>query len=369
MMSDNKHILDIDKPYFSVKDLHVSYGSLDVVSGFSLDLSQGEIGCFLGYSGCGKTTALRAIAGLEAVKHGQIILGGQKLTDKTAGSNLTVAPAKRNMGMVFQDYALFGHLTVEKNIAFALHSWSADERKKRVEEMLALVELTAHAKKRPHQLSGGQQQRVALARALAPKPKLLLLDEPFSNLDVVLREALAMNVRDILKRTETTAILVTHDQNEAFALADKIGVMNEGKLIQWTTADELYHQPINTFVADFIGEGVLINGIIQNGFIQTAIGKFEITNYQDKDKDTNSLSKHEVQLLVRPNEVQVVTSSRADSDTATVVGQVFRGANRLYQLELNDGQRLIALIPSHYDYAIGEKVSVRLNLKKLVFFD
>lgn len=215
-----------DKPYLSVRDLVVGYDDMIIVDGLSLNLQQGEIGCFLGYSGCGKTTALRAIAGLEPTRRGTISLNGHRLTEQTARTSFAVAPAKRGMGMVFQDYALFGHLSVAKNIAFGLNNWSAADKKARVAEMLNLVELTEHANKRPSEISGGQQQRVALARALAPKPELLLLDEPFSNLDVVLRESLAMSVRDILKRTNTTAILVTHDQNEAFAIADKVGVMH-----------------------------------------------------------------------------------------------------------------------------------------------
>ncbi|MGM8888358.1 ABC transporter ATP-binding protein, partial [Psychrobacter sp. 1U2] len=197
---------------------------------------------------------------------------GQRLTEQTARTSFAVAPAKRGMGMVFQDYALFGHLSVAKNIAFGLNSWSVADKKARVTEMLNLVELPEHANKRPSELSGGQQQRVALARALAPKPQLLLLDEPFSNLDVVLRESLAMNVRDILKRTNTTAILVTHDQNEAFAIADKVGVMHRGKLVQWATPSELYHEPISPFVAEFVGEGAMIDGIIKEGHVETALG-------------------------------------------------------------------------------------------------
>lgn len=168
-------------PYFSVQDLIVGYDDTIIVNGLSLSLQQGEIGCFLGYSGCGKTTALRAIAGLEQSRRGTIGLNNQRLTEQTPTTSFAVAPAKRGMGMVFQDYALFGHLSVAKNIAFGLNKWSAADKKARVAEMLSLVELTEHANKRPNELSGGQQQRVALARALAPKPKLLLLDEPFSN--------------------------------------------------------------------------------------------------------------------------------------------------------------------------------------------
>jgi len=187
VFNSSKKNTSIDDAYFSVQDLIVGYDDTIIVNGLSLDLQQGEIGCFLGYSGCGKTTALRAIAGLEQSRGGKIRLSNQRLTEQTARTTFAVAPAKRGMGMVFQDYALFGHLSVAKNIAFGLNKWSAADKKARVKEMLELVELSEHADKRPSELSGGQQQLVALARALAPKPKLLLLDEPFSNLDVVLR--------------------------------------------------------------------------------------------------------------------------------------------------------------------------------------
>ena len=237
--------------YFRVDNLAVSFGNTQVVRGLSMQLQQGEIGCFLGFSGCGKTTALRAIAGLERPQQGVIILNGKTLTSistSTTNTSLTarstntntsdriIAPAKRGMGMVFQDYALFSHLTVSENIGFGLHRWAKSERSPRIQEMLELIDLTDHANKRISELSGGQQQRIALARALAPKPDLLLLDEPFSNLDMMLRETLASKVRDILKRTHTTAILVTHDQHEAFAIADKIGVMHQGRLTQWATS-------------------------------------------------------------------------------------------------------------------------------------
>ena len=195
-----------------------------------------------------------------------MVLNGKTLTDINQGKiKVQVVPAKRDMGMVFQDYALFSHLTVSENIGFGLHRWNKAERVARIKEMLELVELSEHADKRINQLSGGQQQRMALARALAPKPELLLLDEPFSNLDMMLRESLAAKVRDILKRTNTTAILVTHDQHEAFAIADKIGVMHKGKLAQWATPDELYHEPNSPFIAEFIGEGAMIDGTTGRG--------------------------------------------------------------------------------------------------------
>jgi len=358
--------------YFSVQNLIVGYGDTIIVNGLSLILEQGEIGCFLGYSGCGKTTALRAIAGLEQSRGGTIYLNNQRLTEKTARQSFAVVPAKRGMGMVFQDYALFGHLSVAKNIAFGLNKWSAADKKARVAEMLSLVELTEHADKRPNELSGGQQQRVALARALAPKPKLLLLDEPFSNLDVVLRESLAMNVRDILKRTNTTAILVTHDQNEAFALADKVGVMDKGRLVQWARPSELYHEPVSPFVAEFVGEGAMIDGIIKEGHVETALGniyrRMEVHDESGQPQycEYDYPNGTPIKVLVRPDDIIHDDDS---TQTALVIGRVFRGANYLYRLQLDDGQTVLSLVASHHNHAIGSHIGILPLLEHVVVFD
>ena len=239
-----------------IRNIRQAYGQQLVVNDLSLSLQKGEIGCLLGPSGCGKTTVLRCIAGFEPVTAGEIILKGVAVSRE----NLCLPPEQRHIGMVFQDYALFPHLTVAGNIGFGLQRSSKSERETRISEMLATVGLTEASRKYPHELSGGQQQRVALARALAPRPDLLLLDEPFSNLDVTLRERLSLEVRDILKSQNATAILVTHDQDEAFAMADEIGVMHQGEIQQWDTAFNLYHRPANHFVADFIGQGVFLPG-------------------------------------------------------------------------------------------------------------
>lgn len=359
-------------PFLKVENLVVGYDDITVVDELSLSLQQGEIGCFLGYSGCGKTTALRAIAGLEPTRQGKIELNNQRLTEQSKGKSFAIAPAKRGMGMVFQDYALFGHLSVAKNIAFGLNKWSASDKKARVAEMLELVGLSEHASKRPAELSGGQQQRVALARALAPKPKLLLLDEPFSNLDVVLRESLAMSVRDILKRTNTTAILVTHDQNEAFALADKVGVMHQGKLVQWATPDELYHQPISPFVAEFVGEGAMIDGIIKEGHVETALG--DIYRRMEVYDETGQPQYCEydypngtpIKVLVRPDDI---IHDDESEQTALVVGRVFRGANYLYRLQLDNGQTVLSLVASHHNHEIGSHIGILPLLEHVVVFD
>lgn len=243
-------MLDVDQ-------ITVSYpgqeGELPAVKDVSFSLKQGDIGCLLGASGCGKTTVLRAIAGFEPLKAGTISLTGRVLSS----SNEMVPPEQRHVGMMFQDYALFPHLTVEKNISFGLRRLDRVAQQKRVIDMLGLVGLSTLGQRYPHELSGGQQQRVALARALAPEPDLLLLDEPFSNLDVDTRERLAFELRDILKQTGHTALLVTHNHDEAFALADQIGVMSQGVLLQWASPSALHESPVNNVVVDILRRDTL----------------------------------------------------------------------------------------------------------------
>lgn len=232
-----------------VENITVGYDTrgnfVPVARDVSFGLDRGEIGCLLGASGCGKTTILRCIAGFEPLKAGRICLDNQVIsTDQQ-----TLPPELRNVGMMFQDYALFPHLKVRDNVGFGLRKWPRTKRQARVDELLSMVHLQDYGERYPHELSGGQQQRVALARALAPQPKLLLLDEPFSNLDVDTRERLAFELRELLKSTGHTALLVTHNHDEAFALADKIGIMAEGKLQQWAPPGVLCRCPANDTVA------------------------------------------------------------------------------------------------------------------------
>lgn len=245
--------------YLTLDRISLAYqtpsGLKPVVTDLNLELDQGHIGCLLGASGCGKTTVLRAIAGFEPLRSGSIKLGDHCIST----TSCSVEPEHRNVGMMFQDYALFPHLTVAKNVGFGLRKLDKKVRQNRVDELLELVGLAEFSNRYPHEMSGGQQQRVALARALAPKPDLLLLDEPFSNLDVDTRERLAFEVREILQKTGLTAILVTHNQAEAFAIADRIGVMSDGEIVQWDTAYGLHHEPVNDFVADFIRREALLN--------------------------------------------------------------------------------------------------------------
>jgi iron(III) transport system ATP-binding protein len=341
-----------------------AYGSREVVKDLSFDLLPGQIGCLLGPSGCGKTTVLRCIAGFEPVAAGHIEIGGETVSSP---ARLT-PPEKRQIGMVFQDYALFPHLTVAGNIGFGLGALGRQDRQRRVDELLALTGLLETANKYPHQLSGGQQQRVALARALAPKPRLLLMDEPFSNLDVELRERLSLEVRDILRREGMTALIVTHDQNEAFALADVVGVMHEGAIQQWDTPYNLYHQPSNRFVADFVGQGVFLPGmVLNNEMVEIELGVLHGMIPTDCDATGCGQCVHDcyVDVLLRPDDIVHDDESLM---MAEVENKAFRGAEFLYTLKLPSGARALSLVPSHHDHAIGERIGIKLAVDHVVAY-
>ncbi len=346
-----------------IENIRHNYGEQIVVNDLSLALETGEIGCLLGPSGCGKTTVLRCIAGFEPILSGAIHINGNEVSNAV----FSVPPDKRRIGMVFQDYALFPHLDVTANINFGLHQLAKVERQLRIDELLQIVGLIDVANKFPHELSGGQQQRVALARALAPRPDLLLLDEPFSNLDISLRERLSLEVRDILKDQGITAIIVTHDQHEAFTLADQIGVMNEGEIQQWDAAYQLYHCPANRFIANFIGQGVFLPGKVLNSHqIEIELGVLNGNIHQDQVKmsDVNGQCSN-VDVLLRPDDI---VHDDASTLQAVVVHKAFRGADILYTLRLASGSMVLSLVPSHHNHAVGEKIGIRLEADHVVAF-
>lgn len=352
-------------PVLEVVSLTHRYGGKPVLNGVGFVLAEGEIGCLLGPSGCGKTTVLRLIAGFEAPSSGEIRLAGR--TVSRPGEVLP--PEQRAIGMVFQDYALFPHLTTAQNVAFGLSHLDRAARQRRVREMLDIVGLTGCDKAYPHELSGGQQQRVALARALAPRPRLLLLDEPFSNLDVNLREKLALEVREILKREGITALMVTHDQHEAFAMADVVGVMHAGLIQQWDPPYRLYHQPANRFVADFVGQGVLLRGEVLNDHqVRIELGVLDgaiPVECVDQGGCVQCRRGCHVEVLIRPDDI---VHDDASPVVAEVERKVFRGAEFLYTLKLPSGSRVQASVPSHHDHAIGEKIGIRLLVDHVVAF-
>jgi iron(III) transport system ATP-binding protein len=334
------------------------------VEGVSLGLQPGQIGVLIGPSGCGKTSLLRAVAGLERCAAGRVVMDGRVLSDAAAGVH--VAPEQRRIGMVFQDFALFPHLSVADNVAFGLHGVAAAERARRVQQMLDLVGLAHAARRLPHELSGGQQQRVALARALAPRPGLLLLDEPFSSLDVDLRERLAHEVRQILKDSGTTALLVTHDQLEAFAMGDEIGVMHKGRLEQWDDAYTLYHRPASRFVAGFIGHGVFaparIVACAHGPCVSTPLGELHDAAGCPLPE---AFPGGECEVLLRADDI---VHDDASPVKALIERKAFRGSEFLYSLRLASGERVLAHVPSHHDHQVGEWIGIRAEVDHVVTF-
>ena len=339
-----------------VTDLSKRFGARVALDGVGFRVEAGEIACLLGPSGCGKTTALRCIAGFETPDAGRIAAGEVALF----GPGVCLPPERRHVGMVFQDYALFPHLDAIGNVAFGLHGLSRADRAARAREMLALVGLADHAGHYPHELSGGQQQRVALARALAPRPRLVLFDEPFSSLDAEARAHLAHEVRGVLKAAGATALLVTHDQQEAFAMADVVGVLRDGRLEQWDSAWRLYHAPASRFVAGFIGDGRLLPGqVAAPGVVQTELGAIH------GGADAPPLTTVDVDVLLRPEDV---VHDDASPLTAEVVDRAFRGAQFLYRLRLASGAEVLSLVSSHHDHPIGSRIGLRLESDHLVAF-
>lgn len=332
------------------------------VEGVDLGLQIGEIGVLIGPSGCGKTTLLRAVAGLEPLSSGEVWLAGSLLS----GVQVHVPAQLRRVGMVFQDYALFPHMSVRKNVEFGLHSWPPAKRKARVDEVLDWVGMSSNALRYPHELSGGQQQRVALARALAPQPQLLLLDEPFSNLDVEMRERLALEVRSVIKEAGTTALLVTHDQQEAFAMGDRVGVMAHGRLHQWDDGYSVYHRPSSRFVASFIGHGQFVRAryVESHGVLQlhTPLGDFRATASQRGD-DRNADGACDV--LLRADDIAIDMESQFHAD---VVQKTFRGSEFLYTLRLESGETVLAAVLKDQGHAVGDRIGIRAELEHIVTF-
>lgn len=359
-------------PYLLLDHISVNYDTAGrphtAVRDLSLSLARGEIGCLLGPSGCGKTTVLRAVCGFEPLAGGRIVLDGHEV----ANAQTSAPPERRHVGVVFQDYALFPHLSVAQNIGFGLTRLPRAEREARVEMLAERVGLAGALRKYPHELSGGQQQRVALARALAPSPALLLLDEPFSNLDLDLRERLAVEVREIIRASGATAILVTHDQHEAFAMADRIGVMHAGAIAQWSPARELWRTPANRVVADFIGRGALIPGTFRGnadgGGIALELGEIAIPPSM-ADKLLRSAPKGaypvDVDVLLRADDV---SHDPASPFEGTLVRRAFRGADQLYTLRLASGREVVARVDGELTHAPGERVGLRLTVQHPVAF-
>jgi ABC-type spermidine/putrescine transport systems, ATPase components len=331
-----------------------------VLHGISINVAAGEIICLAGPSGCGKSTLLRLVAGLETVQQGNITLAG-----KTVSSPEQHTPAeKRNIGLVFQDFALFPHMNLLENVAFGLHKLPRAQRQTRAMEMLKSVGLDTRAHDFPHLLSGGQQQRVALARALAARPQLVLLDEPFSNLDVRLRHRMRTETMQLLKSNQTASIMVTHDPEEAMYMADRIVLINQGEIIQIGTPEELYYHPLSPFAAEFFGDINLIHGIVHNQCIETPLGLIKAVNLPDNTH---------VNIVIRPEAIELTTSS-SDPNSIEVEIQAAHmlGAYTLLELHTVNAApqpclHIQAQTPSHLKFDTGQRVYARLRKAQGVF--
>ncbi|MCP9465130.1 MAG: ABC transporter ATP-binding protein [Nitrospira sp.] len=344
----------IAAPLLELRAVSCAYDSTHpAVQDVSFSVHEGEVLCLLGPSGCGKTTILRAIAGFEPVRHGEIFLSGQLVSSPSH----TVPAEARRVGMVFQEYALFPHLRVAENIAFGLGDLPKTERTKRVQEMLRLIGLEAFGHRYPHELSGGQQQRVALARALARRPLILLLDEPFSNLDPDMAARMRQDLSELLRRMHTTTILVTHDHDEAFAMADRIAVLNEGRLEQIDSPEQIYHMPATPFVADFVGQADFIAGVVQEGKVLTELGQFPNT--------VAAAEGASLVVMIRPDDVDLIPHPTAE---ARIVSRLFRGSENLYTVRLGSGQIVHSSQDSTTIYRPGTAVEVRVSASHTVLF-
>jgi iron(III) transport system ATP-binding protein len=324
------------------------------IDALSLTVARGHTLAVLGPSGCGKTTLLRLIAGFEAPTEGTVRLGGSCV----AGAGFWVPPEQRGVGMVFQDYALFPHLTVAKNAAFGLHRMDRRDRTTRVAEVLSLVGLSGLEHRYPHQLSGGQQQRVALARALAPRPIVVLLDEPFSNLDPDMRARMRTEVDAILQQSGATTVLVTHDHEEAFAMADRVAVLNRGRLEQLGTPEVVYHLPTTPFVAEFVGQADFLLGAVDGLQVRTELGQFPNTS-----GFPNGMA---VSVMIRPDDVALVPTP---DGSGVVLSRQFRGSENLYTVRLASGRSLHSSQPSDVVYERGSRVEIKISATHTVLFD
>ena len=335
--------------------IHISavrkrFGAVDAVAGVDLDVARGEIVALLGPSGCGKTTLLRLVAGFEQPDAGRIALAGTTV----AGGDTWVPPERRRVGMVFQDHALFPHRDVAANVGFGVPK---AERPRRVAEVLALVGLEGLERRMPSELSGGQQQRVALARALAPRPDVILLDEPWSSVDALLRESVREDIVRILRASGATAVLVTHDREEAFSLSDRVALMSDGRIVQVAAPEELYAAPTDRWAAQFVGPGNFLPGVVDGASVGTAVGKFPLARAAEHGCPVEALIRPEL-LVLRPG----------PDGTAEVIGREFHGHDILYRVRLADGTVVCAQRPSTEVVQIGARVAVQPHRAPIAVF-
>jgi iron(III) transport system ATP-binding protein len=336
-----------------IDGLTKEYAGETAVDDLSLSVRGGELLTLLGPSGCGKTTTLRTIAGLEKPTEGSVSIAGRTLAD----GETFVEPELRDVGIVFQSFALFPHLTVAENIAFGLQAEDDAATAERVDELLALVGLEAHREKSPEQLSGGQQQRVALARSLAPEPDVLLLDEPFSNLDVRLRVRMREEVRRILKAAGVTAISVTHDQEEALSISDRVAVLNDGHLEQVGRPEEVFGHPESRFVAEFLGQAGFVSGRFEDGHVETALGTFSTEMLEGI---TEEYEGADVDVLVRPDDLRAVPAKDDREGDGQIVNRRYTGPSFVYRVELDSGDIVHCQHNHATEFDLDQRVAIDL---------
>ena len=344
---------EIEQTVLALDGLTREYGIETAVEDLSLTVGQGELLTLLGPSGCGKTTTLRMIAGLEEPTSGTITIDDEVV----ASGEEIVPPEERDVGLVFQEFALFPHLTVAENITFGIDDWDSKRQQERLKELLALVDLEEHSKKYPESLSGGQQQRVALARSLAPEPEILLLDEPFSNLDVRLRIEMRQEVRRILKEAGVTAISVTHDQEEALSISDRVAIMNDGHLEQVGKPELVFENPESRFVASFLGRASFLTGRVRGETVETEIGTFDVAQLNGP---VDAYDGAEIDVLVRPDDLEATPAEEAVAD-GTIVHRQYNGPNFVYGVELKSGARLRCLHNHVQTFEYGQPVRVSIT--------
>ncbi|MEC9205722.1 MAG: ABC transporter ATP-binding protein [Pseudomonadota bacterium] len=349
--------MSINKPKLEIKNISLNLGDEEVIKDLNLSIFENEIVSILGASASGKTSLLRVIAGFENICSGVITLN-QKVVNN---QQKTVQPELRNIGIIFQDLALFPHLTVSQNIAFGIMGVSDQYKIERCKDLQNILGIGNISEKFPHQISGGQQQRVAIARAIAPKPEMLLLDEPFSAIDEELREQLVKDVKNLLKNERITTILITHNVKEAFGLSDKVAFLSEKKISQYDTPYNIYHKPISREISNFFGISSYIKGkILDNNNVKTSLG----TLFGESTKPYTKGQK--VDVLIRPDDV---IHDDESADSAKVVDKIFHGSDFLYELELIDGQRIFCYTPSHHNHSINEMIGIKMQIDHLIIFN
>ena len=351
------------RPMLTLDGVDLSFGRNRVVRGVSFDIAEGEFVCLLGPSGCGKTTLLRLIAGLEAPDAGRIAIAGEVVSTPSH----VVPPHRRRVGLLFQDFALFPHLTVAQNIAFGLSGLDRAKADARTAELLDQIRLSDHADKYPHLLSGGEQQRVALARARAPRPRLMLLDEPFSDLDTSLRGHIRNETQQILKNAGVTTVMVTHDPEEAMLMADRIILMRDGKIVQAGTPDALYLRPVDAFTAEFFGDINRLDGVVEGPWIRTCLGTVANPRYPDGAR---------VDVLVRTDAITLSPSAdgRPPAGTeARVCAVQYAGRSSVVRIGLGEGNdprpHFQVRLPGVCESRIGDRLRVQLDRNRTFVFE